>query len=295
MQIQVNKTDQQQTGTGINSPVMRYFGGKFRLAPWIIAHFPPHHAYIEPFGGAAGVLMQKKRSASEVYNDLDGDVCNVFRVLRCPEQSRRLAELIDLTPYARDEFNLAYQPCDDPVEQARRSIIRAQMGFGSIAVSRAYRTGFRQDSARKYGTAAELWDRYPSTISGFCRRLKGVLIENRPALDVIDNHDRADSLFYMDPPYVHSTRVLSGKRGDYRHEMTNDEHEQLLATLKNIAGMAIVSGYDNEMYRDMLSDWQTDRTTARCSSHRGTGLRTEIIWMNPQCAEAMVQRDLFRL
>src|SRR5260370_477219 len=115
----------------IERPVLRYHGGKFRIAPWVIEHFPPHRTYVEPFGGAAGVLLQKPRAYSEVYNDLDGDVVNFFRVLRDPAQLDRLLQVCVATPYARVEFEDAWEPVDEPIERARRLTIRAQMGFGS--------------------------------------------------------------------------------------------------------------------------------------------------------------------
>src|SRR5262245_6362382 len=123
-------------------PVMRYHGGKFRLAPKIIAQFPPHRIYVEPYCGAASVLMRKERSFAEVINDLDGEVVNVFRVLRDRDQAARLRDLVTLTPWARAEFELCYEPSDDPVEQARRTIARGFMAHGSTA-ARPSTTGFR--------------------------------------------------------------------------------------------------------------------------------------------------------
>ena len=136
----------------IKSPLMRYHGAKFRLAPWVMQFFPQHTRYVEPFGGAAGVLLQKPRVYAEVYNDLDSDIANVFLVLQSPEASQRLIDLITVTPYARSEFDRAYEETNDPIEQARRTLIRAQMGFGSAGATKGC-TGFRSDSRRSYGTA----------------------------------------------------------------------------------------------------------------------------------------------
>ncbi|MDX3744916.1 DNA adenine methylase, partial [Pseudomonas sp.] len=119
----------------ISAPVIRYHGSKFRLASWVTQYFPRHTCYVEPFGGAAGVLMQKPRSYAEVYNDLDGDVVNLFRVLQDPQARAALFEAVVLTPYARQEFERAWEPAEHPVERARRTIIRAQMGFGSAGAT----------------------------------------------------------------------------------------------------------------------------------------------------------------
>src|SRR4051812_49100283 len=111
----------------ISRPVLRYFGGKWKLAPWIISQFPPHRIYVEPFGGGASVLLRKDRSYGEIYNDLDTEVVNVFRVLQ--RHPRRLKRMLEVTPFARDEWELAYVRVKDPVERARRAIIRSFMGF----------------------------------------------------------------------------------------------------------------------------------------------------------------------
>lgn len=275
----------------VSSPVLRYHGAKFRLAPWVMRYFPPHTCYVEPFGGAAGVLLQKPRAYAEVYNDLDGDVTNFFRVLRDPVQRAELERQVVMTPYARDEFELAWMPTEDPVERARRTAVRAQMGFGSAGATNG-QTGFRIDTKRAYGTAQHLWAEYPSAIAAAGQRLAGVLIENRPAIEVMQQHDGVHTLHFVDPPYMHATRVLQGGMGDarggyYRHEMTDEDHAELLDSLLELDGMVVVCGYETDLYNDMLRGWKTERTKARISAWRGTALRTEVVWINPACTAAL--------
>lgn len=272
-------------------PVMRYHGAKFRLAPWIQQFFPVHHTYVEPFGGAAGVLMQKPRSASEVYNDLDGDIVNVFRVLQDSALAEELVRRLLMTPYARQEFEIAFDESIDPVERARHTLIRASMGFGSAGATKN-RTGFRIDSAREYSTASRLWAEYPEQVAVFTERLRGVLIECRPAEEVISGHDRPSTLFFVDPPYLHGTRQMQGHRY-YAHEMGDSEHEELLNTLVGVHGFVVLSGYDSDLYNDMLNGWEKHQTKARISAGRGTAIRTECVWLNPQCSEQQAQMDIF--
>lgn len=261
----------------IMHPVIRYHGGKFRLAKWILSHFPDHHCYVEPFGGVASVLMQKDRSYAEVYNDLDSEVVNLFKVLRDPELNMRLQEACLLTAYSRDEFMLAKEFIDDPLERARRMVVRACMGFGSAAGLNG-NSGFQSDSKREYSIYSHLWAKYPENLSSVCQRLQGVIIENKPALDLIKKHDTTDTLFYLDPPYVAETRV-SGNRY-YNFEMTNDQHHELLQTLKSVSGKVVISGYNSDLYNDELSGWRKVTKEARISAGRGTGIRTECLWMN---------------
>lgn len=262
----------------IKHPAIRYHGGKFRLAPWIIEQMPEHVCYVEPFSGAAGVLLQKPRSYSEVYNDLDGEVVNLFRVLRNPELNQRLQDACRLTPYSRDEFCHAQQPATDSVERARRMVVRACMGFGSAA-GIGGNSGFRGDSKRKYATAAHLWERYPENLAALCQRLQGVIIENKDALSVMRAHDAQTTLHYIDPPYVPETRVQGNRY--YAYEMTVEGHEQLLAVARTMTGMVMISGYDTEVYNDMLSGWAKTEKTSRISAGRGTKVRTECLWLNP--------------
>ncbi|WP_120430182.1 DNA adenine methylase [Acinetobacter baylyi] len=272
--------------TSMNHPLIRYHGGKFRIAEWVIAQFPNHKTYVEPFGGGASVLLKKQPSAIEVYNDLDGDVVNLFRVLRNHIQRRQLEEQLYLTPFARDEFYLAYEDISDPVEKARRMIIRAQMGFGSAGATKGS-TGFRMAGGRQKNYEIRLWDEYPNRLSHFAKRLKNVLIENRDAKDIIALYDDPETLFFIDPPYVRSTRTANVVA--YRYEMTDEEHIELLDSINEIKGKIILSGYDHEIYNSRLSHWQKKTKAVQASGNRGGVSRQECLWISPNAQ----QTDLF--
>lgn len=273
--------------TEITRPVLRYHGARRNLPPWIQQFFPPHMVYVEPFGGGASVLLRKPRAHGEVYNDLSGDIVNLFRVLQQEDSAARLAQLLVVTPYAREEFHLAYEPTDDPIERARRTLIRAEMGFGSAGATKRS-TGFRIDTVRNYGTAMSVWARVPEKIMGFVQRLQGVLIENHDALKVIAAHDTPRTLFYVDPPYVHATREVHAARGRYyEHEMTDADHERLLEVLRGVDGMVVLSGYPCALYDDALAGWQRHETEARIAAARGTKIKTEVVWLNPACSAAL--------
>jgi len=274
---------------GVTSPALRYHGGKFRLAPWVIRHFPAHRTYVEPYGGAAGVLLRKPRAYAEVYNDLDGEVVNFFRVLRDEAARSRLIEQLTLTPYSRAEFDQAYVPSADPVECARRLCIRAGMGFGSAGATKGS-TGFRVDSKRAYSTAQHVWARYPDQLAAVGLRFSGVLIENRPAIEVMRQHDAPDALHFVDPPYLPEVRVLRGQRY-YRHEMTADEHGDLLDAVRALRGMVVIAGYPSDLYTQQLAGWRMVTTQSRISARCGTALRTEALWLNPACAAALDLAD----
>ena len=270
----------------VTRPALRYHGGKWMLAPWIIEHFPQHRVYTEVFGGAASVLMRKPRAdLVEVYNDRDGEIVRLFEVLRDPERSAQLRELLAFTPFARTEFAQSYEPCDDAVEQARRTVCRSFMGFGSATASGA-RSGFRANGNRQTAHPASDWANYPAAITSFCERLRGVVIENRDAIDMLLQHDAPTTLHYCDPPYVHETRSAhTVRRGSgYRHEMTDEDHRALAATLHELQGMVVVSGYACPLYDELFAGWET-RT--RASLADGARERTEVLWINQACADAL--------
>lgn len=268
-------------------PVLRYFGGKFLLAPWIISHFPKHRVYVEPFGGAASVLMQKPRAYAEIYNDLDDRIVNVFRVLQSRELSAELLRLMELTPFARKEFELCKEGSLNPVEDARRTIIRSFMGFGSDSVCEPSRaTGFRSNSNRSGTTPAHDWINYLPAIDQFTERLQGVVIESIDAIDALRKFDSLETLFYVDPPYVTDTRK---RVKAYRFELNDDQHLKLISNLQSLKGMVLLSGYAHPIYETL--NWQ--RIDRKAFSH-GAGERTESLWLNPAAAKAMPQTDLFK-
>ncbi len=256
-------------------PVLRWHGGKWLLAPWIIGHFPKHQVYVEPFGGAGSVLMRKERSYAEVWNDLDGDVVNLFRVLRS-DDAERLVSLLRLTPFARAEFEEAYQFSDDPVERARRLVIRSFMGFGSNGHARS--TGFRANSNRSGTTPAHDWTNIPENVASVIERLAGVVLENKDATAVMVQHDGPDALHYVDPPYVFDTRSDLSK--DYAVEMSDNDHSALLVALRELRGMVVLSGYTHPLYEAALSDWQRVEKAALAD---GAKPRIEVLWINPHC------------
>jgi DNA adenine methylase len=221
------------------------------------------------------------------------DIVNVFRVLRDPVHCAYLIDQLLLTPYARDEFYAAYEPTDDPIERARRTLVRAEMGFGSAGATKGT-TGFRIDTRRKHGTAQQLWARFPDSLARVCERLSGVMIENRPALSVIEQHDAPDTLFYVDPPYVMDTRNVGARHGRYYDcELKNADHVELLEKLLTVKGMVVLSGYSSAMYVGALQGWVMASVEARISAARGSGIRVECLWMNPAASRALDRTGLF--
>ena len=251
-------------------PIMRWHGGKWRLAPWIISHFPAHRVYVEPFGGAGSVLLRKPRSYAEVYNDLDGEAVNLFRVVR--DRGDELRALLELTPFARSEFMDSYEPSEDSLEQARRTCARSFMGFGSNAHNR--KTGFRSNSNRSGTTPAHDWANYPAALEATIERLRGVVIECRDAKEVIATYDSPETLIYVDPPYVAGTR---DKGSDYKFEMDDSDHMDLANLLSNAKGMVIVSGYESEIYEEAYQGWQK---VTRAALADGARRRVEALWIN---------------
>ncbi len=273
-------------------PVLRWHGGKWKLAPWIISHFPPHRVYVEPFGGAASVLMRKPRAYAEVYNDLDDWAVNLFRVLRDEALSAKLHEQLLLTPFARTEFEcsrLLGEAAGDPVELARRLVVRSFMGFGSNAHN-GRSTGFRANSNRSGTTPASDWANYPEALTLLIDRLRGVVIENRDATAVMVQHDGAETLHYVDPPYMAETRSPANKYDlkyrMYRHELDDDAHARLLDALQELSGMVVLSGYASPLYERALSAWRRIETMAHADGARE---RTEVLWINPQACAAFDQ------
>lgn len=265
-----------------NRPLLRYHGGKFRMADWIISQMPKHAVYCEPFGGGGSVLLKKSRVGTECYNDLSREVVTVFRVMQDKDKMQQLQHKIKYTPFAREEFDLAYEHTDDEIELVRRVMIRIWFGFGTSGMRASSKNGFRSFERGHGRSPAQAWSDYPDILAAYCERLQGVYIENRPALDVMRKFDSDDTLFYVDPPYVHDTRsgIASGGKY-YEHEMIDADHEELLQYLKTVKGKVMISGYECDLYNDILKGWSKNSKTTQASGHRGAVSRTEVLWLSP--------------
>lgn len=214
--------------------------------------------------------MRKPRSYAEVYNDLDLEVVNVFRMVR--DRGLELREALRLTPFSREEFFEAYDTATDPLERARQTIIKSFMGFGSDSIRN--KSGFRNNAHRSGTTPAHDWANYPEALNFAIDRLRGVVIENKNALELMVQMDGPETLFYVDPPYLHETRE-SDKR--YAFEMTDDDHRVMSAVLHELSGKVIVSGYPSPLYDDLFGNWGRVEMAAMAD---GAKKRTEVLWMN---------------
>lgn len=250
--------------------LLNYPGAKWGMAKQIVEIMPPHRSYLEPFFGSGAVLFNKPPSAIETVNDIDGDIVNFFRVLR--EQPEELARLISLTPYARDVFDDAHENRGtEPLDRAYRFAIRCKMAHG---YKTSTKTGFKIDTfGRERAYCVQNWNDLPRGIQEAAVRLKGVQIENQPALDVIRKFNHDNVLIYADPPYLPETRCEK----QYRHEMTEQDHVELLAALLQHKGPVILSGYQSELYDRELAGWS--RIT-RKSYNQNSDPRTEVLWCN---------------
>lgn len=256
-------------------PPVKWHGGKFYLARKIVALFPPHHTYVEPFGGAASVLLNKPPSPVEVYNDIDERITRLFRVLRDhPEEfSRRLA----LTPYSEREWQLSGLPADDEIEQARRDFVRWRQSIGGRGDTFSYtlhrtRRGMADVVS---GFLSAIDEHLPAIIE----RLRRVQIVCRNALEVIRTWDSHQTLFYCDPPYYPDTVT---RPGVYRHTMSPQDHKNLLELLCTCRGKVILSGYPNELYDKTLGCWR--RVVFDVPNHAAGGRKKkrcfEVLWLN---------------
>lgn len=270
--------------TAPDRPILRWHGSKWRIAPWVIGHFPPHRVYVEPFGGGASVMLRKPRATSEIYNDLDRDLVRMFRVIR--EQPEQLALALELTPFARDEYQALYEPAAGDVEAVRRFIARSFIGMNSKGA--LARSGF-DARVNPDGFAGRLRSlvEVPEQVIAVAERFRHVIIENTDALQLVRRFNRSDALLYVDPPYVAETR--SGRL--YAHEMTDAQHVELLEALMASNALVVLSGYASALYDEALAGW----LRVESSSYTDGGhARTEVLWINPRVAALIGDRRAYQ-
>ena len=258
--------------------VLKYPGSKWKIAEQLSRLLPPHHSYVEPFFGSGALLFNKQPSDIETINDLDHDVVNLFLCIQ--EDSEKLARLCMTTPYSREMYDSAFEFEDfiteikgeEPYRKALVFLIKCWQGHGFR--TNGYKVGWKSDvHGREKAYALWNWYRLPECIIEIAERLRKVQIENRPALEVIKRFDYSDVFQYWDPPYLLGTRT--GKQ--YKHEMSDVDHEELLKTALKCKAKIMISGYESELYNNYLKEWEK-RYFKSCAEHGGS--RQEVVWMN---------------
>lgn len=256
-----------------------WYGGKFSHLDWLLPLLPETHHYCEPFSGSAAVLLNRQPSPIETYNDIDGEVVNFFRVLRT--QRDALVEAIGLTPFSREEFYLSLHTNGTKLsnlERARRFFVRARQTRTGLAqtASLGRWANCKQTSRAGMSGVVSRWLGSVEALPEIAERLLRVQIENRPALDVINLYDDRCTLFYCDPPYLHSTR---GDSKAYGYEMGEIEHYELAEILRRVKGKVALSGYRNKLMDDLFKKWRRfDAPQKHCHSIKQ--VRQESLWMN---------------
>jgi DNA adenine methylase len=263
--------------------VFGWYGGKFSHLEWLLPLLPQAHHYCEPFAGSGAVLLNRDPSPVETYNDIDGEVVNFFRVLR--DQPDELARVIALTPFSREEFHRAIAGLAADTPKPRQALERARLFY---VRARQARTGLAQtatlgrwancrDTSRAgMSGVVSRWLGGVEGLAGIGERLIRVQIENRPAADVIRLYDGPDTLFYCDPPYLHTTR---GDSKAYGFEMDEQEHIDLAVVLQRAGGKVALSGYRNTLMDSLYKDWRRfDAGPRQC--HSVKKMRQECLWMN---------------
>jgi DNA adenine methylase len=267
-----------------------WFGGKGRMVSKLLPLIPDHEHYIEVFGGGASLLFAKVPSRCETYNDLNGGLTCLFRVLRDPMRFPEFYRLATLTLHSRAECAAAVRAVEkerDPVRRAWAWFVVARQSFsGMIGQSWSFgRSGICN--------RATTWLAALAALPAIHHRLARVQIENCDWRRILDTYDAPACFAYLDPPYVHSTR--SDTR--YEHEMTDADHRDLVQRLLRYPGMAMLSAYDSDLYQPLAeAGWRKLKYRTACHAAgrtRHTGIlgpgaalrmqpRTEIVWLNPR-------------
>ncbi|MFS0784762.1 DNA adenine methylase [Bacillus sp. 1P06AnD] len=263
--------------------ILHYPGSKWSMASWIISHMPEHKTYLEPFFGSGAVFFNKSASVIETINDMDSSIVNLFKVIR--DQPEALAAGIEWTPFSREEYYAAYESdTGDSLEDARRFLVRCWQAIGGKTSDR---TGWRSLISSNGPDVAKEWSKLPEKILLVTNRLKQAQIEHQPAAKLLERYKRKEVLIYADPPYIIETRT----KRHYKHEMTIDDHVDLLDILDQHPGPVLLSGYAHHVYDDRLKHWH--RETLNVAAEGGAK-RQEVLWINPVAIETgTFQQSLF--
>lgn len=253
-------------------PVLKYPGSKWRISGKIVERIPEHHTYLEPYFGSGAVFFSKEPSAIEMINDLDDNVPNLFCCIR--DDPERLAAIVAAIPYSRYEYERAFYASDETDDYKRAANFLTTCWQGHGFRTNGYRAGWKNDvHGRESMYALRNWYNLPEDILAVAERLRCVQIDSRPAMEVIRRFNYPDVFMYIDPPYLLKTRTAK----QYKHEMTEADHEKLLLALKETSAKVMISGYESDLYNNLLKGWHKEQFQSHAEYG---GSRVETVWMN---------------
>lgn len=255
--------------------ITRYPGGKWYLINWITDHLPKATRFVEGFAGTATILLNRLRAEEEILIEKNPDQATLLRVVR--DQPQELIERLqplrwDRLTFMDARFLLEAGAYDTDLERAALVYTVRKQSFGGIGGSFAY--VIERNPQRQ-------WDRGLRRLLRVSERLHGVEVINANALDVLKRFDAPDTLFYLDPPYVLSSRSPATLYGQY--EMSDDDHRSLCVLIRRLEGKVVLSGYANPIYDELLGDWRTVKCDAYAYARPGGGPRVkkvEVLWKN---------------
>ena len=276
---------------------LKWHGGKHYLAKKIVGLMPPHLHYIEPYFGGGAVLFTRdqsrdwyegaadwtgagcQRGSSEVINDINGELMNFWTVLGSESLFPQFLWRVEMTPFAEPIWKEAVATLsqDDKIDRAVKLFICYRQSRQGLA--KDFATPSQNRTRRKMNEQVSSWLGAIEGLPAIHERLKAVVILCRPALDVISQQDGLKTLFYLDPPYLHETRVTTA---DYAYEMTRRDHAELLDLIKTCRGKVMLSGYPNDLYDQELSSWNIKdvKIDNKASGAKVKPKKTERLWMN---------------
>ena len=264
---------------------LKWHGGKTYLAQKIIERFPPHVHYVEPYAGGLAVLFAKPAEwidgYSEVVNDTHRELINFWQVLSHEPLFEQFARAVQGIPFSEDEWNMAIAHYErSSVSDAVAFFVRYRQSRQGLG--KDFATLSRNRTRRGMNEQASAWLTAVEGLPEAHERLKRVVVLNRDALDVIRQQDGENTLFYLDPPYLHETRSTTVEYGP--HEMTFEKHRDLLELLQRISGRFLLSGYPSPLYTDYAewNGWQCDcfEIDNKSSSRKVKPKKTEMLWRN---------------
>lgn len=278
----------------MKSPISIY-GGKHYMLKFLLQHIPEHKVYVEAFGGGAKLLLAKPISPTEVYNDIDSNLVNFFQVVRNKQQFDEFLRMCQYTPYSREEFYAIRNNIDDtedPIERAWKFFTVCRMAFAGRHKSPSWARCITRPS-RNMALHVSSYISAIEDLEPLHERLFSVLIEHQDFRNIIPSCDTKDTFFYLDPPYVMESRKGKDK---FKHEMSDEDHKELIDIVLSAKGKFVISGYENDIYKTLEDagwqkiyfnaiSWAAARTEETGLNQKGiisaTQTRQECIWKSP--------------